>query len=76
MTVYELYDEMLKDDKNHEKFKSLLASVERKIVESRDDGFTAFELCALIDGMDGFEKWPVWTDYWDLDSWEEVYQED
>ena len=70
MTVYELYDEMLKDDKNHEKFKSLLDSAEEKL---HDGALKAYEYCALIDAMNRFpSNWDVPLDFWNIDQWEEV----
>lgn len=76
MTVYDMYNEMLENDSNCEKYKELLSSAESKIVGTCEGGLTAFELCALIDGMSCFESWPVFPDFWDPDSWEDAEAED
>ena len=67
MTVFDMYDALLKNDSNHELYHSLLSSAEGKL--KGEGELSAFELCALLDGMAGFERWDVPIDYWVPDDW-------
>ena len=75
MTVIDLYGKKFIDDSNHEKYKSLLVSTENKLIENTYD-FTPYELCVLLDGMEGFKNWDVPFDFWDPDSWNDVDEEE
>lgn len=73
MTVYDIYNAMLENDSNHERYHILLSSAEGKL--KGDEEHTAFELCALIDAMSGFKCWDVPIDYWVPDDWDAINEE-